>query len=1280
MNYTSEQLRVITTRDKDILVSAAAGSGKTAVLVERIIRRVLDESAPVNIDQLLVMTFTEAAAAEMKERIGNAIEARLKEQPLNSHLQKQSLLIHQAPITTIHGFCLNVIRNHFHEIDLDPGFRVADEGECKLLKADVLERVLESAYEQADEDFLFMVECYGAKKSDTSVEELVMGLYNYAMSYPFPEDWLLSCKKTYELQDVTNIEDLDWITNVIEDLQQTIADVRQQAQAALEMCTEPDGPHAYEQAIASDVEMLDGMAACETYLQYAKALSTVAYEKLGRIKASDGTDSGKQAMVKGIRDRYKKLIDRLREQYFYETPEQMLIDMQGCRCAVSALADLTCEFVRFYAEAKREKNIIDFSDMEHMALQILLHKDGEQIVPSRTAMEYRDYYEEILVDEYQDSNLVQEYLIRSISKESADARNVFMVGDVKQSIYRFRLARPELFMEKYHAYPVLSGDGAARERQDLKAANEVQEEQGEQKERIDLHKNFRSRKNVLDTVNLTFSQIMRKEIGGIDYDDAAALHYGADYPEDECEAAGRTKSTESTTCPVSPTTELLLIQMKPQKLQHGEQKEPDESQRQTASVTDDLPDAKEAEARVIAGRIAELVCSGQVWDKHEKAYRRVRYSDIVILLRTNRNYDEIYSRVLQEAGIPTHIASKTGYFTTTEVETLLQFLRILDNPLQDIPLAAVMKSMFGNFTDEELAIIRASRKKRLLFHATTEFAEQSSMPELQVKTHNFLESIQYYRSKIPYTSVYYLLYEIVNRTGYLSYVSALPRGGQRRANVNMLLTKADDYGKTSYKGLFHFIRYIEYLRKYDVDYGEVNLASENDNTVRIMSIHKSKGLEFPICILAAMNKKINFQDANQAVVTDIDYGIGVNSIDPVRRLRVPTLLKKVMQKKSRIETLSEELRILYVAMTRAEEKLILTAAVDDIEKRLQSSSIALYNIGRSLPITLISSFTSYLDMILYAWIRHKAAAELLERYGLEYVQPQHGNVTDMCADIQIKVLGIEDLVLHEMKEQLSSEEEKKQLLSNANTILQEEQIISERFSYRYPYESSAQIRMKVSVSELKKQHMEETMAEGEELFSTEEVIPCIPLFISKREEVSAVQRGTAYHKLLEMLDYSIGADRQSVSTKELMQHFAQLCKQGHISEEFFAVIRPEDMECFRNSSIAQRMGAAFARQELYREQPFVLGVDAEQVYPGMIPGETVLVQGIIDAYFEEDGELVVVDYKTDRVQTGEELIKRYKTQLDYYAQALEQLTGKHVKEETIYSFALGREINLVKMS
>ena len=1254
MNFTSEQQKVIDSRNQNLLVSAAAGSGKTAVLVERIIQRVMEQENPTDIDRMLVMTFTEAAAGEMKERIGNAIEARLREEPNDKHLQKQSLLIHNAPITTIHGFCLNVVKNHFHEIDIDPGFRVADEGECRLLKADVMEQVLEAAYEGAEENFVYMAECYGAKKSDSAIEDLVGKLYTYAMSHPYPGEWLTACKEAYETRGITRVEDYAWCEDIMRDITNTLADIREQAEHILQLCTEPQGPYMYERAVQADIEIMERLLRCHTYSQYREAFSKVVFETLGRSKSGDDVDPVKKDIAKGLRDDYKKMIDRLKEQYFYETEDNLLNDMKQSKRAVDALIDLTSEFMAAYDTAKREKNIIDFDDMEHMALRILLTKENGELHPTKTANEYRDYFSEILVDEYQDSNLVQEYLINSISKETneaADLHNVFMVGDVKQSIYRFRLARPELFMDKYHKYPV--------------AGESVSGAETVPSIRIDLHQNFRSRKNVLNTVNDIFAQIMRSEVGGISYDDAAALYYGAEYPETTPPSETTSSSDTAEQLPVSDVppsalssqTEYIIIE------NNNENNNANDGANNSRT---DVIDKRELEAKAIADRIQRFVNEESIWDKKEKKYRKISYSDIVILLRTNKGFDETYKRILEEAGIPAHVASKTGYFSVSEVETLLEFLRILDNPLQDIPLAASMKSVFGGFNDEELALIRCTSKKYVLYDAVCEFAKREDVNALTNKVNRFLALIQYYRDKIPYTSVYYLMNELIQKTGYIYYVSASPNGEQRRANVNMLLEKANDYGKTSYKGLFHFVRYIEYLKKYDVDYGEASLANENDNAVRIMSIHKSKGLEFPICFLAATDKGMNQQDARTSVILDADYGLGVDCIDPVMRLKSPTLLKRVMQKKAKTETLAEELRLLYVALTRAEQKIVLTGVVDDFAKKLQHYCTISGNESALIPTTTILSISSFEDMLFYSLIRHPALKEKLEEYGL----PMSNRLNLFQSDIQTSVIGIENLVATQLQKAIVNDTIKEQLLSigDSEQTKQTEQTeqndllhqIEKRFSFQYPYEEDQNRRMKMSVSELKKRHMQEELPESAELLQPKEIVPYIPNFILETQEVSAVQKGTAYHKLLELLDYG--------EIEALEQQIVGFCEAGFITDEAAKTIRMNEMIHFCQSSVAGRMAMAAKHGQLHREQPFVV-YDSD---------EEILIQGIVDAYFEEDGELVVVDYKTDRVHQPEELIDRYKVQLDYYAKALQQLTGMYVKEKIIYSFELGREVPVVE--
>ncbi|NLG04772.1 MAG: helicase-exonuclease AddAB subunit AddA, partial [Clostridia bacterium] len=736
-------------------------------------------------------------------------------------------------------------------------------------------------------------------------------------------------------------------------------------------------------------------------------------------------------------------------------------------------------------------------------------------------------------------------------------------------------------------------------------------------ERIDLHKNFRSRENVLHTVNDIFTRIMRKEVGGITYDESSALHYGLDHIETK---GGLLDQTE------------YLILKRDSKTE----------------------DKVMLEAKMVATRIKKLLAE-MIWDTKTQQSRTVKYQDIVILLRATGGNDEIFRRVLEEAGIPVHIASKTGYFETPEVETVLNYLQILDNPLQDIPLTASLKGVFGKFTDEELARIRCADRKRTMYHALISYAQKD---ELKEKIDGFLSQFQSFRKRIPYTSVYYLMEQLLRETGYFYYVRALPNGEKRYANVRMLLEKAESYGKTSYKGLFHFIRYIGYLKKYDVNYGEANTISENDNAVRIMSIHKSKGLEFPICFLSMTGKNINFMDSRQAIGYDMEYGIGVDHVDWKRRIKTPTLLKKLIQAKEKKETIAEELRVLYVALTRAKEKLIITGVIDDIDQRLQTYVMLRHDeTSKNLPVSVITAFTSYADMILSAMIGHSNVRQVMLSRDLIPLE----EVGIYQTNLKLEIMELTDLVEIEMQDTLMQEALHSHLMWLISHPTDTERI-KQLFSYTYPFDGTAHIKMKVSVSELKEEHMNDAVEESEMLFAPEEIVPYVPRFISKKEDISAVARGTVYHKLMEIMDYQLSVDEML-----LIPEYQELLK----------VVRVNDLQNFKQSRLAKRMEQAAANKQLYREQPFVLGLPANTVYPEASDQETILIQGIIDAYFIEQENVIVVDYKTDRVTSKAELILRYQTQLDHYATALCQLTGLKVSEKIIYSFALHKEIVLL---
>lgn len=1195
IEFTPEQRQVIELHNCNILVSAAAGSGKTAVLSERIVQMVCRKENPVDIDRLLVVTFTNAAAAEMRERISQAILKRLSEDGENEHLQRQAALLHNAQITTIDSFCLFVLRNNFEDIGLDPGFRVADEGELELLRQDVLAELLEEAFEEGSEQFHRCVEYFCPNDRESVLEKHILNLYKYALSNPFPKEWLEERKLDYHVSDKEDLEKSDWGRYLLAHLKKTVASLCQEIGEIKEICEQPDGPYMYGELVEQELESIEKLRVAESLTDFEQKLPTIFFGRLPS-KKDDSVSPTKRELAKERRQDVKESICKLQEQFFEQPLEGVVRQSAACEEAICTLIDLCLSFQEKLDDKKREKKLLDFSDMEHFALQILLERNEEgKVVPTKTAREYREYFTEVLIDEYQDSNLVQEYLLRAISGEEDGVYNRFMVGDVKQSIYKFRLARPELFLEKYHTYSLT--DGMER--------------------RIDLHKNFRSRKEVVDTVNHIFSRIMTKELGGIVYDDSAALYPGAVYPESAgCES------------------ELLLFE-KPQK---------------GADIN-----AKQVEAAGIAARIKELKKKFRVLDKENGQMRPVSYRDMVVLLRSNSGWDEEFKEVFEKEGIPAYISGKTGYFATKEIQDVLQFLRMLDNPLQDIPVFGVMKSVFGGFSDEEAARIKVAGKKATsLFEclkscvgeADDEPAgvnREKEVPDaLKEKCARFLAQIEKYRSYTAYMPILELLKTIFEEYHYLPYVAALPGGSKRLANVEMLLTKAAGFEKTGYYGLFHFIRYIEQLEKYNVDYGEANTLDENADVVRIMSIHKSKGLEFPVAFVAGLSKKFNMQDTTQSMIVDIDLGIGVNYVNPDARVKNKTLRKNVLAEKMKLDNLAEELRVLYVALTRAKEKLIMTAVVDakeieqDAESRLAQENMS---------YAKISSASCFLDLIRPVFAPTCILTQ--EEMALE----------GLHADV-------EEGHRMEMLERMEFPEGDEQLLT-----------LKDRFAYVYPHKNLENLYTKTTVSELKMSAMEsgiKEMAEenGKELFLQEEIVPYIPAFMREKEEALGTTRGSAMHRVMELIDFS--AEYQTV---EDIDAVLELCMQdGRLSEEYRKAVTSKKILHFMQSDLAKRMRQAAERGRLFREQPFVYGISAErlsterEVFP---KEETVLIQGIVDVYFEEEDGLVLVDYKTDVIDVLDELVKRYKTQLNYYEEALQSITGKPVKEKILYSFYLG---------
>ena len=1269
MKFTPEQQRVIELHNSNILVSAAAGSGKTAVLVERIIRMICDGEHPADIDRLLIVTFTNAAAAEMRERIAAGITARLEADPGNEHIQKQSALLHNAQITTIDSFSLFLIRNHFNEIGLDPDFRVADEGEIKLLQQEVLAQLLEDAYAgqfvpEAPEQFHACVEYFCPGGRESVLEQHILNLSRYAGSFPWPAEWLEERKNDYAAGDMEALVHSDYGQYLTERVNRTVEGCLEKLREVMRLCELPDGTYMYEELTEAEIEQLERLTSCKDLEEQAAKVPAVTFARLPS-KKDDSVDPAKRELAKAIRNSVKDTLSDLSESYF-KTPLELAVEQgKACREPLRMLLDLVLEFDRRLLAAKQERHLIDFSDMEHYALQILLKREKVEetgsigtdraktkyrIVPSDVAMEYRQYFQEILIDEYQDSNLVQEYLLSAISGEEEGRYNRFMVGDVKQSIYKFRLARPELFLEKYDTY---------QETGDLC--------------RIDLAKNFRSRIQVVDAVNDVFSRIMSREIGGIAYDDKAALYPGAVYPAQEDPAYG---------------SELLLIR-KPEK---GEREESGigEQHAEGAGVLVDYDNVRQLEALAIAARIKQLKGSLQVMEKSAGELRPVRYSDMVILLRTTSGWDEEFKKILEQQGIPVYITSKTGYFGALEVQELLQFLRVLDNPRQDIPLFGVMQSVFGGFTQEEIAQIRSggeghSRKRMTLYEALKEVAQSGRTveegeeisagesageeAELSQKADTFLQRIGHYRDLTPFTSIRDLLQRILDDYDYLNYVTALPAGSKRRANVEMLLTKASAFEKTSYFGLFHFIRYMEQLEKYDVDYGEADTLDENADVVRIMSIHKSKGLEFPVVFVSGLSKRFNMQDANQSLIVDMDLGVAVDYVDSVRRIKNKTLRRTVLSAKMKEDNLAEELRVLYVALTRAREKLILTAVLDKADEKWELAQMT----GQErLTYLDFCEAGSYMDFLLP-------------------ILPQTG--------IAVKTLRTEDLAVEELREQLRMGDRREQLrlIACGETTLTGDpeenerklMYLRERFAYQYPHPGLQKLYTKTTVSELKIAAMAEKDEAAFHTFEEKEVVPYIPGFRREQEKVSGAVRGNAFHRTMELLDFTYlftesglftGCPnnyeeyRRGLDKNRLQNRLEEFLQRETISlrltEEYAKAVSLPKILNFLEQELAYRMWRAQEQGLLYREQPFVLGIDAKRLDPDLPEGEKVLIQGIIDVFFIEDGEIVLLDYKTDVIDSLEALWNRYNVQIQYYEEALTKLMQMPVKERILYSFYL----------
>ena len=1330
--WTEEQKAVIAHREGNLLVSAAAGSGKTAVLVEHVLSLILEENA--SLSSLVLMTFTEAAAEEMKERIKKRLEEHLQK-GYDKRILREIALLPTANISTIHAFCKRLIEENYAGLSIDAHFRIGDTGEMSLLQSDILEELLEEEYEKKEESFLAFVDQFSMGKKDKGIEELILKLYMLASAMPFPKAYLQGL-----LEEDAHSRRGKWEKDLYEDMKSRLENLSLLYEDALDLCREPNGPIEYEERILEERDQCLALANTENLEDLVRGLESLNF---GRLKS---TKSEGKEPVKSLRERGKKTLKAWQENYRLLPKElEEEVEEKGQK-RILELVRLCLLFLERYQKEKEERAVLDFSDLEHFALK-LLYQDGDdgaiedgaeikaeteinheieagkygakeiatgkekEVRYSALADELAKSYREILVDEYQDSNLVQEYIVRALSQERFGKPNVFQVGDVKQSIYRFRMARPELFLEKYHDenYP-----------------------------KIFLRKNFRSDEGVLSAVNALFFKIMKKAFGGIEYDLENSLFLGKlrteeakqeeigqeakpeknigenQGEEDKAQSGEEHKEKSEGEAPITgkqrrDQTELLLLELektgsKGEEGDVGEEGKGEDSKEESNSSSGKSLSKLELECKMIAAKVRELL---------EKGYA---YKDMVILLRSPHGVSREMVDIFGKEGIPAYAELKTGYYSAVEVETVLSFLAIIDNPRQDIPMAAVLRSPLFSFTDEELGQIVLAKgglyekpydkSKENAVNLSLQ-AEKALSPALEEKWQNFQGQLERYRRLSRSLRLHSLLSLIYEETDYYNYVRALPLGEKRQANLDQLLEDAKQFEKGSYSGLFHFIRYIEKVKKQEQDQGEATVFSEKDDLLRIMSIHHSKGLQFKVVFLSQLHKTFNKMDSKAKMLMDAELGLAADYLDLETRIKYPSLHKIAIKEKGERESLGEELRVLYVAMTRAEEKLILTRDCKNEEDLIKK-----FPVQEPLSLEDIRGANSYL-----AWICMAYSKSFFE--------------SSKTGEIALSFISKEDLEENEgkaMGEAISLEKKLYEFLGKERAKTEAEKLMEEHFSYVYPYEKSTHRSPKYSVSILKMKAMEE---HGEALSENgQEEKAVAPEWDEEKVEsageldknIKSTERGVditeSASEQAEGLDQGVEGNaeskvegkseaRQQAKEKPDSPLIQKMKAEGKnigaaigdsyhhalafydyskdisqlsdfLSPEEYGLLNQEKLQKFLDSPLGHLFAKAYKENTLYREQHFMQEVEYEKLFPEDRGDnvEKVILQGIIDAFIMEEDGIILVDYKTDRVKDGAELRNRYQKQIDLYSEALEQILGKKVKRRVLYSFSLGEEVDL----
>lgn len=1191
VKWTEEQQQAINEKGANILVAAAAGSGKTAVLVERIINKVINEK--IDIDRILVVTFTSAAASEIRERILEAIYKKLEENPEDTNLQKQINLINKANISTIHSFCLDVIRNNFYELDISSNFRVADTTEIELMKYEVLDELFEEKYLSNDKDFEDLINIYTGYRGDEGLQNLVLNIYKFIQSSPFPEKWLNDKVNLFKNTNQDFAQTI-WGKTILENIEEELTEGIMQLQNILKDMKKIDELSKFTKIIQEDIYNL------EDILRYTNSWDNTLTKINNLVWQKWPTDKkitiDLKEQAKEVRNKVKEIINKsIKKKIAYDSI-QANEDINEMDVTLTKIKNLLVEFMFKFASKKKEKNVVDFNDIEHFALKILIGENGEA---TELAKKYREKFQEIAIDEYQDSNLVQEQILTSISK----GNNIFMVGDVKQSIYKFRQARPELFLEKYKNYNLkqeISGNSLGL--------------------KIQLFKNFRSRENILNITNLVFQNIMSEKVGEIEYNEKEYLNYSAGYkePEENTDYAGK--------------TELHIIDLKEKEEIFINDEEIDEK------IEVEKIENSVLEAKFVAKKINELLNSNyMVFDK-EQGYRKITPKDIIILLRATTNIAPIYEKELADLNLPVFSDSSSQYLDTMEIQIIVSILKIINNPIQDIPLVTVLRSPIFAFTDNDLISIRLTDKSCSFYESMIK-ARLVVNEQLNSKIDNVIYYLEKWKQEEKYLPLDELIWQIYIDTNLINIVGLMPNGAIRQANLKMLFEKAKQFENASFKGLFNFINFIDRLKNNNGDLSSAKLIGENENVIRIMSIHKSKGLEFPVVFLCGTGKSFNMRDLNEDILLHQDMGIGPKLIDFERRIEYDTLAKEAIKLKIKLETLSEEQRILYVALTRAKEKLIITGISKDLEKDFKQKRelLQIYNENMNIiDYKLVKKYKTYLDWLELVYLKNE------------------NKITDIATLYTYTKTDLEKELNNKEQEKLNNIKEK--IFENTKDLKDTENI-KEILNWKYRYKKSSEIPTKTAVTRLQAE-------EDKKIELTE-----IPKFMGKEKKITPAEKGTLMHLCIQRLN-----EKQTYTKETIKQMIQSLVLKEIITTTEADAINIDTLYKYTKSALWNDLSKA---KEIHKEQPFYINIPAKEIYENIETDENILVQGIIDLYYiSEDNKLILIDYKTDYVKKPEELINKYKTQLSIYKKALENSLNRRVDETYIFSTNWGQSLNV----